>query len=354
MIRLAEVEYYSMSDTSYSCLNCGSNQPDSQLYCHNCGQKNRSSRLTVSTLLSDFFSNLLNIDSKILQTIANVWRPAFLAKAYTAGERTKYLNPFRFFLVAFVVYIAIVANIMKSIEIPSIYVSQERIAHKSELLVQFDSLERKYIEEKHKPAADLFRHYMFKDVKYPEKDTMNDFGKVGFMDLGQYNITRQDFLHMNSDKIADKYSITDYWHKLAIGQMQKIYKSPEGSINSAIHNLIWVFILNIIFGALILKLLYIRNKIYYVEHFVLLLFALSVAFWLSSLGFLPHFFDQDFGLTSGIAFGVGLLYFFLSFLFYYRQGFFKTLVKFLIFSALYLFMTIVFVSLTFFVSLFIV
>lgn len=95
-------------DQEQKCLNCGSLLTGQ--YCGNCGQRSRSRLISIWELLRDAFGDLLEIDSKIWQTLVPLAiRPGRLTSDYLRGRRARFMPPFRtylvlsllFFLVAF-------------------------------------------------------------------------------------------------------------------------------------------------------------------------------------------------------------------------------------------------------------
>ena len=95
-------------DQKQKCLNCGSLLTGQ--YCGNCGQRSRSRLISIWELLRDAFGDLLEIDSKIWQTLVPLAiRPGRLTSDYLRGRRARFMPPFRtylvlsllFFLVAF-------------------------------------------------------------------------------------------------------------------------------------------------------------------------------------------------------------------------------------------------------------
>jgi len=95
-------------DQQQKCLNCGTLLTGQ--YCGNCGQRARSRLISIWELLRDAFGDLLEIDSKIWQTLVPLAiRPGRLTSDYLRGRRARFMPPFRtylvlsllFFLVAF-------------------------------------------------------------------------------------------------------------------------------------------------------------------------------------------------------------------------------------------------------------
>ncbi len=84
--------------TSPGCLNCGTRLKGQ--YCRNCGQRSRSRLISLWELLSDAFGDLLEIDSRLWQTLVPLMiRPGQLTRDYLKGRRARYMPPFRMYLV---------------------------------------------------------------------------------------------------------------------------------------------------------------------------------------------------------------------------------------------------------------
>lgn len=81
------------------CPSC--EHPISDRYCAHCGQNNADLHVSVGHLLRDFLHEYFDVDSKLVKTIG--WllvKPGFLTHEYLAGKRSRYVGPFRLYLVA--------------------------------------------------------------------------------------------------------------------------------------------------------------------------------------------------------------------------------------------------------------
>lgn len=77
-------------------------------YCHDCGQKHVEGRLNTRDLFAQFFEALTESDSTLWQTLRKLTRnPGKVALEYIEGGRAQYLNPVRFLLVTFTIYIGL-------------------------------------------------------------------------------------------------------------------------------------------------------------------------------------------------------------------------------------------------------
>ena len=83
---------------STNCLNCGTRLRGQ--YCGTCGQRSRGRLISLWELISDAFGDLLEIDSRLWQTLIPLMiRPGRLTHDYLQGRRARYMPPFRMYLV---------------------------------------------------------------------------------------------------------------------------------------------------------------------------------------------------------------------------------------------------------------
>lgn len=77
-------------------------------YCHSCGQKHIEGRLTTTALFSQLFEALTESDGTLWSTLRKLLRnPGRVSLEYINGTRASYLNPVRFFLVSFTIYLGL-------------------------------------------------------------------------------------------------------------------------------------------------------------------------------------------------------------------------------------------------------
>ena len=88
------------------CLNCGT--PLQGKYCYNCGQEKISKRLSVKSMLHDFFHSSFHWESAILNTIKELFfSPGKFISQYLEGKRKSYAKPVTFFILMLSVYVII-------------------------------------------------------------------------------------------------------------------------------------------------------------------------------------------------------------------------------------------------------
>ena len=89
-----------------NCLNCG-NRLRGQ-YCGTCGQRSSSRLISLWQLVSDAFGDLLELDSRLWQTLIPLLiRPGRLTADYLQGKRARFMPPFRMYLVLSVIFFVV-------------------------------------------------------------------------------------------------------------------------------------------------------------------------------------------------------------------------------------------------------
>lgn len=87
------------------CLNCSTPLDVADKYCHQCGQLNTTKRLALKDFFKEFFASFISYDSRVWRTITHILiKPGYVTEQYCAGKRVQYANPFRFFLTVSIVF----------------------------------------------------------------------------------------------------------------------------------------------------------------------------------------------------------------------------------------------------------
>ncbi len=80
-----------------TCLNCGAIVEER--YCPHCGQENTEPKDSFKHLLGHFLADVTHYDSQLFTTIKDlIIKPGFLTREYNAGRRASYLNPIRMYI----------------------------------------------------------------------------------------------------------------------------------------------------------------------------------------------------------------------------------------------------------------
>ncbi len=101
-----DITHQTPLDETPNCLNCGVRLRGQ--YCGHCGQRARGRLISLWELIADAFGDLLEIDSRIWQTLIPLLiRPGRLTRDYLKGRRARYMPPFRTYLVMSVIFFVV-------------------------------------------------------------------------------------------------------------------------------------------------------------------------------------------------------------------------------------------------------
>ncbi len=352
------------------CTNCNYGIKESYLFCHHCGQRTRQSKLSAWFFITDFFASVFNLDSRLFKTIRKVIIPGRLASEYLMGRRKSYVNPSRFFFFCLIIHFAALAyNINNTSLADKLSQYKQENAEQlgiSEMLRKFDDVTTSK-QGMDSVAITSLRDSLFSDEVSSSQDTfgfLQNFSVTSEINLSRFHITTRDFALLSSIEIEEKYGITDYWEKTFLRQIKKMWNDPYGTIQYLIGNFLWAIVLLVIFSALFLKLLYIRSSYYLVEHLILSISYHSVVLLILTVIYLASnpeksdatsyeitFMNGD--LPSTLAFILMNVYVFFSMKNFYRQGYFKTLIKYFLLCFYEFVLVITFATIIFIISLFI-
>jgi hypothetical protein len=94
------------------CLNCGEKLLGK--YCWRCGQEAVDLHRPLRELLSGLVDDVFNLDARLLRTLVPLFfRPGLLTRDYLTGRRARYVRPLKLYLIAALVFFAVVALLPK-------------------------------------------------------------------------------------------------------------------------------------------------------------------------------------------------------------------------------------------------
>ena len=344
--REAQVNKYTV------CLNCSTTLDLDKNFCFVCGQKNKASTITIWTLFSEMFSNIFNLDNNIWRSAIGVFKPAYLTKEYIKGKRKSYLNPLRLFFVTMVVHFAILTSVMNIDFAQELTESNIKQVVKKDIQNDFTT----YVDSlglDQNADVDTLKKILF-NSKNKITDTIRfEHAELGGIDLKNYPLARKDIYEMPPDSLLSAYNINGFYERLIIGQYVRGLKDLKGAIVFVVGNMIWSIVLTIVILSLIMKFLYIRNKVYYVEHMLVLFNIHSFCFLILIIPLLLFKFDIGLSIIDNLTSFIFLIlsiYSFWTIKSYYNQGIFKSLIKSLIIGIAYMFIITLSVTLVIFLS----
>ncbi|NUQ26081.1 MAG: DUF3667 domain-containing protein [Saprospiraceae bacterium] len=334
-------------------------------FCPHCSQKYTKGKVTVWELIQDFLDSFFNFDSKLFLALRDLFYPGRLTTVYFEGKHKRYVSPIRLFLFMAVLHFAVIGLLVQGkVEdaLSSEIEEYSENAHAADLL---DSLQvsRKKVEQMFPGQKDIpiAIDSLLKQVK-TSNDSMPVFLFLPSMvDSSsarvESRIASKDVFSLTEEEVLDKYKFTGFWPRTQVKQNLRAYKHLDTLATYVLSKLIWMVLLMMPALSLILKLLYIRRKRYFVEHLVFSFHFHAFAFLLMSAYYI---FWANVAMAETtttldiIIFAVVpvylMVYLLLAMRRVYQQGWIKTFIKMYILNVAYLIIFVTFLILTVVIS----
>lgn len=362
-----------MTDSSSpSCPNCGAHRPGR--YCGACGQRDQPIRQSTSYFVRQAFNEYFGVDGRLWVTLRLLFlKPGALTEEHTQGRRARYLAPLRLYLAATVLFFALLsildpvgaieARVGGGASRDSTALVSERMA---ELEADIES-ELRGISTAQRQLQDTTDRVESRDERLASRVRENTANATRLQ--WQLDVLKS-FPADSSIRPADladaavlvypegesNFSITlgglGSRQSPALKRFREARTGTERTQamvdlgRSAIGRLsVVVFFLLPIF-ALLLKVIYIRHDWYYSEHLIFALHNSAVAFLIFSVMALVIGFSGGAPWSSAVTnvLSVGVLaYYYVAQKRVYGQGWFKTLIKYLLVLTIYTFNALFFV-----------
>lgn len=338
------------------CENCGA--PMAGPFCAQCGQAAVDYRRSFRHIIVDVLDSFLNWDSKFFATIGwLIARPWHLTSQFLAGHRVRYVHPLRLYLLVSILFFFVVNYWAKSIHAdPSKLSADDRADVAAELNdpdipPAVKARIRGALEAKGgtQPEAQTSPSPAAADTPQPRASTSpspiaspsppGDFGPMLQFDKPPSTAFEKWLEQRAKEKMGEHGS------KMAL------------FIATLFSNLPYMMLCCIPLFALVLKLLYVRKRVFYIDHLVYALHIHSFAYLgimlivLITIGLnrsIPGTFAGWIIAALWITFAVQV---FMSIRRVYRQGWFFTVFKFFLGGLVYLIVLAVALATTFFITI---
>ena len=350
------------------CQNCGAELTGP--HCGQCGQAAIDYRRSFRHVIVDVLDSFLNWDSKFFATIGLlVIKPWRLTNEFLAGKRVRYLHPLRLYLLASILFFFAINYGAKGLRLEPGKISEKNRAavaaavaeKRDEIETELDkenlsAEERKKAQEaldylsKPSPAATAPAEEQPSPTITPTASA-SDSGKRTY---GAVN--ERPFLVFD----ADKKSSTPFERWLEARAKEKMgeHGTKMGLfITTLFSNLPYMMLCCIPLFAFVLKILYIRRHIFYIDH---LIYALHIHTFfytgimlivLATMGLHRIAPPTLAGWIIALLWILFVVQIFLSSRRVYRQGWFMSTLKFLVGGFAYLIVLFLALAATFFITL---
>jgi hypothetical protein len=348
------MEEFDVIEDQLSCRNCQHPMVEGDKYCSSCGQKNTTGKISVRQLLGDFISDNFHLNAQLPRTLFVLFlKPGKLTIEYFKGRHKQYFKPVRIFAVSAILFFAVMTYLMSE-QMGNIDFYNNRHDDIVQLELE-DSLHQRVLDSLESVKLKTYSQRIntlldsaFQPFTTDLDSVLNDTTEFQVINIGtadtKIRITKRDLYTLSDKEIVKKYHPDNFWDRLLMRQSLRILKDSKGFGLYSMKYVSWMFFVMIPFFALILKLIYIRRKFYYVEHLVFTFhihafFFLAMILMLALDGNVPKQIENILEVTFII--GV-LVYIFVSMRRVFRQGFFKTLIKFFLLLVFYFIVFMIF------------
>jgi hypothetical protein len=298
------------------CLNCNEEINNSN-YCSNCGQLNSDKRLTLRQIFKEFIGDYFTFDSKFFKSLVPLLiKPGYLTREYLRGRRVTYIFPLRLYIfTTFLFFFVVTVNTKLDFDK---FANGDRPIDSTkvdETNIEKSSLAKNSFEEKIKAKTEQEVNYSVNSTDSTKEINIRGPGfEFSFDDDEKDESPFVRYMNNKGKYLAGFEDGSSLFWKEVINQLPKV-----------------MFLLLPLF-ALILKLLYSRKKILYVEHLV---FSLHIHTFIFIMLIIASLIANVY-IIFGIIFLI-FVYIFLSQYKFYEQSIIKSLFKYFILMSIYLF-----------------
>jgi hypothetical protein len=353
------------------CENCGAELTGR--YCSQCGQPAIDYRRSFRHVIVDVLDSFLNWDSKVFATIGLlIVRPWQLTNEFVAGKRVRYLHPLRLYLLASIVFFFTVNYWAKSFHVDNKPLTPEAQSELEEVLKNKDlppqaraALEKKL--QQRSPAPEPTASPPESTATSPETTAPPPAATASSSEAtaspseaaktspplhespskkkrqrpkNEAASGKNEVLQFGPEKSSNRFKTwLEHQAKEKIGENGT---NAQLFLSSMISNLPYMMLCSIPIFALILKILYIRNRVLYIDHLIYALhihtfaYVVSISIILITIGLNRVFPGVLSGLIIALLWCGFAVQIFLSIRRVYRQGWFKSFIKFWLGGVVYL------------------
>src|SRR5947207_2013618 len=335
------------------CENCGAELQGH--WCAQCGQAAIEYRRSFRYVVADLLNEFLNWDSKFFTTIALlILKPWRLTNEFLAGKRVRYVNPLRLYLLASILFFFAVNYGAKGIRIdPTKFPEEKRAKVAAAIADKRGEIEAELRKDNLTPEQ---RQKVQKALDYltkPSATTTPTTEETASPSAAPSASPTAESHQQTYGPVADRPFVVfdnaksttpfERWIEGRAKEKMGEHGTKMGLfISTLFSNLPYMMLCCIPLFALVLKLLYIRGRIFYIDHLIYALHIHSFFYAGIMLIVLATIGVTRFGPGAIAGWLIALLWIafvtqiFLSIRYVYRQGWFFSIFKFIFGAFVYL------------------
>ena len=343
------------------CENCGAELPGH--WCAQCGQPAIEYRRSFRHVVADLLNEFLNWDSKFFTTIALlILKPWRLTNEFLAGKRVRYVNPLRLYLLASILFFFAVNYGTKGLKFepgkidPKDRAEIEADLKKEDLPPATREKLEAWLREAPAQASPTVVSPTPTTAPSPTAGPhpsaisadkqKRQYGKIGerpFVIVDSSNKSSTPFERWIEGRAKEKMG--EHGTKMGL------------FISTLFSNLPYMMLCCIPLFALVLKVLYVRRRIFYIDHLIYALHIHTFAYVgimlivLATIGLLRATPGPIAGWTIALLWIAFVVQIFLSIRRVYHQGWFISTFKFLFGGFVYLIVLALALAVTFFITI---
>ncbi|HEV3099410.1 MAG TPA: DUF3667 domain-containing protein [Candidatus Udaeobacter sp.] len=332
------------------CENCGAQLQGH--WCAKCGQPAIDYRRSFRHVIADLLNEFLNWDSKFFATIGLLLvRPWKLTNEFLAGHRVRYVHPLRLYLVASILFFFAVNYGARGLRFePGNLSPKDRAELEADLKKEdLPPAAREKLEAllRKSPASPAPSPQTTAPSPSPAPKTeqqKQEFGKIG----------ERPFVVFDQAKSTTPF---ESWIEARAKEKMGEHGTKMGLfISTLFSNLPYMMLCCIPLFALVLKILYLRRHIFYIDHLIYALHIHTFAYTgvmlivLATIGLNRVIPGPIASWTIALLWIAFLVQIFLSIRRVYRQGWFISIFKFFFGGFVYLIVLVLALAATFFIT----
>jgi hypothetical protein len=346
------------------CENCGAQLQGH--WCAQCGQPAIEYRRSFRYVLADLLHEFLNWDSKFFATIALlILKPWRLTNEFLAGHRVRYVNPLRLYLLASILFFFAVNYGARGLKFePGKLDAKDRVELEAELKDEDlppaarEKLRALLLEPSPSPVPSPLANG---PSPTPAPGTSSDAASPRPVESAneqkkEYGkISERPFVVFDENKSSTPF---ERWIEARAKEKMGEKGTKMGLfISTLFSNLPYMMLCCIPLFAFVLKVLYIRRRIFYIDHLIYALhihtffYAGIMLIVLVTIGLTRFAPGAIAGWLIALLWIAFVTQIFLSIRYVYRQGWFFSIFKFLFGGFVYLIVLLAALAVTFFATL---
>ena len=352
------------------CENCGA--PLTGHYCSRCGQPAIDYRRSIGHVLVDVLNEFLNWDSKFFASIGLlIAKPWQLTNEFVQGKRVRHVHPLRLYLLASIAFFFVVNYSAKGLRFEPGKIPEEKRAEVAGAVAEKrDEIQKELDKENLSPGERQKAQQVLDSLTKPStsptastsptpsaspdasataspsESNRRDYGAVG---------DRPFIVFDDNEKSQTPF---ERWLEARAKEKMGEHGTKMGLfISTLFNNLPYMMLCCIPLFALVLKVLYIRRRIFYTDH---LIYSLHIHSFFYTGIMLIVFITMGLnrialgaigGWTIALLWIAFVVQIFLSIRYVYRQGWFVSVLKFFTGGFAYLIVLFLALAATFFITL---